>query len=168
MSFDTYFESLNLRIQNRKALDIIQKRSPTAEDQGATSCCRSGFCCWKRPGALEEADIPKIANFLGITEKSLFEEYLVVDRIEDLCLLPRRKEQEGGKMLNWRETYDIATPCVFLDEENGNACKIHDVKPCDCRAFKCWEPDENAKGATVSEEKLKEIGWDGYRPDDYD
>lgn len=146
------------------SLDLIKKEHPPAETQGKTECCNSGVCCWRRPGNLNEEDVSKIANFFGITEQELFQNYLIVDRIGDSwCLLPARKHQQTGQMINWEETYSIESPCIFLNIENK--CDIHEVKPFACREFKCWEKQE-VKINNFPKEKLIELGWDGNDPDD--
>ena len=144
----------------------IERQHPTAEHQGKTECCRSGVCCWRRPGALAEEDIAPLALHLGITEQELFRDYLVVDEIQGRrCLLPRRAHQEGGSMIGWEETYSVTTPCVFLDETHDNACKAHEAKPAACRNFKCWE-GENSTLPPISDERLRALGWDFVNPDD--
>lgn len=70
-------------------------------------------------------------------------------------------------MISSAETYDLDTPCVFLDEKNDNACKIHDVKPVGGKSFKCWEPDSGVE-PTWDKVDLVKLGWDGSNPDDYD
>lgn len=154
------FEALSLRIVFSENLAEIERRSQTAQKQGKTECCRSGLCCWRRPGALAPEDVPAIAAHLGITEQELFKQFLVVDRFSDLSLVPRRKHQEGGVFLPWQETYSLETPCVFLDTENGNACSIHPVKPHDCKRFRCWVNESN-EVTEMPREKLIELGWGG-------
>src|ERR1700730_3750536 len=118
--FADFFLADTLRQEFRSKLNQIQAKSPTAEDQNKTECCRSGVCCWRRPGDLDILDITKIASFLTITEKELFQNYLIVDKMGNgLNLLPKRAHQSGGEMVDWRETYSIKTPCVFLDIENN-------------------------------------------------
>lgn len=166
--FGRFIESGSLRQQSRLALAVIQAASPTASDKRLTECCRSGVCCWRRPGALAADDVPRIAAHLGVTEAELFAQCLVVDGWGDEeMLLPRRAHQTGGRMIGWRETYDTDSPCVFLDQENDNACRIHEVKPWSCRAFKCWEGN-GPDSPTMTTEELARLGWDGFNPDDYD
>lgn len=170
MSFlSNFFEIQSLAIEYEKKMEELEKKNPPASEQeGCTSCCRSGICCWRRPGALEESDVQPIADHLGLTPKELFAQFLVVDEIRgQLKLLPRRKTQEGGRKLGWRETYAIDSPCVFLGE--NNECTIHDVKPSECREFKCWESQEEKDVvAVIKEQFLLDLGWSGYDPDDYD
>ena len=61
------FGFMNLASQFASKLDLLEKKSPAAETQGKTECCRSGICCWRRPGALSREDVPKIAALLGIS-----------------------------------------------------------------------------------------------------
>jgi Fe-S-cluster containining protein len=168
MSFlSRWIEADSLRERNRKALRLYEQEHPSADVQGKTECCRSGRCCWRRPGCLDHDDVPKIAALLGLTSEELFQQYLVVDSgIGDstgYVLVPRRKHQEGGEMLDWRETYSFESPCVFLGE--GNACQVHDVKPVACREYKCWEGDSE-NYPEWSREQLMSLGWSGYDPDE--
>lgn len=160
----------NWHLQDRfvRKLRVIHESSPkAAEDIGETHCCRSARCCWTRPCDLGQGDPEKIAAHLGITPQELFKRDLVVD--EDgagkLCLRPRRGEQSGGVKLTSDQTFDIDTPCVFLDTKNNNACRIHDVKPQTGREYKCWEHSTNVPIPTWSEEALKELGWVGEESD---
>ena len=106
---------------------------------------------------------------LGLTPEQLFKQYLVVDQMDGtLMLLPRRVHQDGGEMIGWRETHSVETPCVFLDIPNGNACRIHDVKPVSCREFKCWEKGSHSGLVEFPKEQILQLGWSGYDPDEYE
>jgi Fe-S-cluster containining protein len=169
MSFlESFLELSSLKDTFLVQLHVIQATNPTARDQGKQECCRSGVCCWRRPGHLDPADVPRIAAYLGLSEKELFNRYLIVDILhDDLCLLPKRSHQEGGRMIGWRETFSLESPCVFLDVENGNACKVHPVKPKGCSEFKCWE-EQTETSYAFPKDGLMKLGWDGYNPDDSD
>lgn len=101
---------------------------------------------------------------MNLTPQELFKKYLAVDIFgTDYCLIFIRKHQIPGVMIPWRETYSLETPCVFLDEENNNACKIHNAKPEECATFKCWDRDKNpAPHYKMSREYLLSLGWDGH------
>jgi len=151
---------------------IADNASPQrAKVSGAATCQQSGVCCWTRPCDLFPGDERRIAVHLGVTVHELFASSLVVDDIQDgngYRLLPRRGQQDGGRYLTARETYDIDTPCVFLDVEHGNACKIHEVKPEGGRRFVCTMTDAEIKALPSpkwTEEQLRGIGWDGYSDD---
>ena len=152
---------------HRQLLQIADKH-PTAEMQGKSECCRSGVCCWRRPGCLEPADVPKIAAHLGLTENELFRQRLVVDEIGGVtCLVPARQHQVGeftGRMLPNDETFSIKSPCTFLGPDNS--CTIHEVKPHDCREFKCWT-GQYPEPCQFPEDQLKQLGWDGFDSDAY-
>lgn len=159
----------HLRERNLRVLQAYEEAHPRALTQGKTECCRSGVCCWTRPCQLGHDDPERIATHLGITVAELFSKYLVVDEIGlQLLLLPRRKEQEGGRYLSAAETFDCDTPCVFLGEDN--ACQIHDVKPVGGKHFKCWDPStgQPPEGVEWTEEALIRLGWDGLRDGDCD
>ncbi len=81
------------------------------ECQRCTACCR-----WPGQVKIAEAEITRIAAFLGLTEFDFIQEFtrLRADR-RGLSL----KERSGGD-------------CVFLD---GGDCRIQPVKPAQCRAF---------------------------------
>jgi len=80
-------------------------------------CRRCGECC-RQPGPVRvsTAEVDHIAAFLGLDPRAFVEEYA--------RLLPDRT----GLSLN--ETADHA--CVFLE---GSLCRIHAVKPAQCRGF---------------------------------
>jgi Fe-S-cluster containining protein len=149
---------------------IEQRNMPAFKRPGAKGCCRSGVCCWRRPCDLTPGDEVAIAAFLNTTPEALFKESLVVDGDpHDLRLRPRRVEQEGGKYLTSDQTFDIDTPCVFLDTANRNACRIHPVKPTTGAAFDCTKPEKyEPEGVTWSREALMGLGWDGSTEDDSD
>jgi Fe-S-cluster containining protein len=154
-----------LRDSGARKLDSLNQVHPTARMQGKAGCCQSGICCWRRPGEISEEDIPKLAQGLGISEQELFQKYLLVDRIRGILFLRlRRRHEPAGCMLGWLATWSMESPCVFLDETNGNACQVHSFKPTACRKYKCWERS-NMQSITVSEEGLHALGWDGYDPD---
>lgn len=154
-----WIEADILREQFINRLNQIKTKQVPANEQGKTECCHSAICCWRRPGELEEADIKPLADHLGVTKQQLFQQYLVVDKWgDDLKLVPRRKHQTGGVMLDWRETYSLESPCVFLTDQNK--CAVHEVKPVACRNFKCWEKQDKMEYG-VSKAKLLELGWDG-------
>lgn len=163
-----FVEAQSLRDGHRHSLRVLIRDRPDAGRQGKAECCRSGQCCWRRPGELSADDVPRLAARLGLSPPELFARYLVVDDIRDhLSLLPRRAGQEGGRMLGWRETYDLDTPCVFLGESGD--CSVHEDKPAACREFRCWE--EAPVPATPlpwAPEALRALGWDGVSPDDWE
>ena len=110
----------------------------------------------------------RLATHLDLSEKELFQQYLVVDQFHGKMVLRlRRAHEESGRMLDWRDTYSIASPCVFLRVDEGNACAVHEAKPQNCRDYKCWE-NSPAIFTDIPEAKLRELGWDGVDPDDVD
>lgn len=176
MSFFSLFSLLfatNHRheVAERKLRVIIDSADPKpAHLTGAKECQRSGVCCWRRPCELAPGDEQRIADHLGISKHQLFAEYLVVDDAGDgrLMLVPRRGQQAGGAMLTAEQTYDMDTPCVFLDVANRNACKIHPVKPSVGAAFVCTMTAAERRRLPRprwNEEQLRELGWDGIVPD---
>jgi Fe-S-cluster containining protein len=79
--------------------------------QRCTACCR-----WPGDVRLEDDEIPRIAAFLGLTESEFIERYT------------RLRTNRQGLSLIEREGHE----CIMLD---GDACRIHPVKPAQCEGF---------------------------------
>lgn len=158
------FEAMRLKGRFIAKLQMIEKAHPTAKTQGSDNCCRSGVCCWRRPGELSPDDLDKLAAHLGLTAPETFRQFCVVDKIDGLILRLRRAHEEGGRMLTWRDTYDLDTPCVFLDR-NESKCKVHEAKPANCAAYKCWTDNPVREMPVWTEGALTALGWDGFDPD---
>ena len=146
-----------------RKMGALQKKLKPAMYIKETKCLKCSYCCWQRPGSLDISDVENIAKFLKINAGELFKNYLVVDRIggeTEYCLLPRRKSQEDivGKFVPTDRTFDIDTPCVFLDEDK-KLCSIHEVKPQGCARMECWL--KNGETVHVSQKHLEALGWDG-------
>ena len=111
------------------------------------SSCTCPACvkaCRLVPGGLVPNDVKPIADFLGISQGELFGNYLVVGYYvgygtdeEDGCFLRPAKvnanghpiESTGAKVSwDWAASED---PCIFLKQDR---CRIHPVKPWNCRA----------------------------------
>ena len=159
---DVYFLMARAQTYERE-LKRRASDSASAQKNNKKSCQKCGFCCWKRPCSLVKSDVTRIAEYLGITETELFQQYLVVDEIDyNLVVLPRRKEQEdiAGKYVPNDRTYDIYTPCVFLRKDN--TCEIHPVKPLGGKEHKCWT-DVKVSDYGWSKQDVEALGWDGDR-----
>ncbi len=76
-----------------------------------TNCCR-----WPGDVRLEEDEIPRIAEFLGM------------DVAEFIGRHTRLRTNRRGLSLLEKENHE----CVMLE---GNACRIHPVKPAQCAGF---------------------------------
>lgn len=151
-------------IKHQSNVEKLHKKLKTnIKNENQNECEKCTFCCWGRPCSLAESDIKPIADYLKITPQKLFMEYLVVDEfnIGDFLLLPRRKSQAdiAGTFVPTKRTYDIDTPCMFLDETEKK-CTIHSVKPSGGREFKCWGDDTTAKNKYVSKSTLIELGFE--------
>lgn len=84
---------------------------------GVYECARCGNCCrWPGPVYVSEAEIRRIARFLDI-DRSEFKNLYI-------------RAVDCGKALSLSEKLDGS--CVLLD---GNRCKVHEVKPEQCRDF---------------------------------
>ncbi len=92
-------------------------------------CKRAANCCRHGSGALAGDDLKNISGFLKITEKELKKEYLEeIEKFNTKRLRPKLKRE--GKPYG---------PCVFLD---GKDCKIHHVKPLECKVGNCSKNGE--------------------------
>ncbi|AXA34862.1 MAG: YkgJ family cysteine cluster protein [Candidatus Hydrogenedentota bacterium] len=99
---------------------------PTGEELQITEfiCARCGNCC-RGEGFVRvfPNEAQRIAEFLGIPVEQFLREYTrVPDLAEDVAAGVRWLIDKPGPL---RE-------CIFLD---GNACRIHPVKPQRCRDF---------------------------------
>jgi len=79
--------------------------------QRCTACCK-----WPGDVRLEDEEIPVIAGFLGLSEADFIQQYT------------RLRSNRNGLSLIERENHE----CIMLD---GNACRIHPVKPGQCEGF---------------------------------
>lgn len=129
----------------------MESERGSAKHKGLEYCTKCGVCCHRATGMLQQKDLKPIADFLKITPEQLFKKFLVARKcIFDIWhVAPRRKGEKAGV-----ESYsiDINKSCVFFSKKNG--CKIHSVKPTECRTQQCW------KSAKVNKEKhLIRYGW---------
>lgn len=92
-------------------------RDVTLEPGVWYACQRCTACC-RQPGdvRLEEEEIAPIAAFLGLTETAFIQQFT------------RLRANRRGLSLKERENHE----CVMLD---GDACRIHPVKPDQCAGF---------------------------------
>src|SRR3989338_5957518 len=100
--------------KNTTLKEVVKLAHPCKCD-ACTVGCRYGS------GFLINDDLPKIAEFLGITEEVLRKEFLEeAEKFNTKLFRPKilRKNKPYGK-------------CIFFDEETG--CKIHEVKPLECK-----------------------------------
>jgi len=81
------------------------------ECQRCTACCR-----WPGDVRLEDDEIPTIAGFLGLSESDF------IDRFTRL-----RTNRQGLSLIE-KPNHE----CIML---NGNDCRIHAVKPRQCKGF---------------------------------
>lgn len=170
--FSNYYEQLErsmslrqsyLKILEYKRNEIREKFSDLFDKEGkiiTKECIKCGICCWQRPCSLDKNDVKNISEFLNITIKELFKNYLLVDKFESFCVLPRRHSQKdiAGKYIPAHRTFDIVSPCVFLNK--NNKCRIYEVRPIGACMCECWKdiPDSIIEW---SKEDLINIGWDG-------
>jgi Fe-S-cluster containining protein len=79
--------------------------------QRCTNCCK-----WPGDVRIEEDEIAPIAAFLGLSEAEFIRQYT------------RLRSNRRGLSLVEKQNHE----CVMLD---GNACRIHPVKPAQCAGF---------------------------------
>jgi Fe-S-cluster containining protein len=143
------------------------EQHPPAWKTGAYECQRSGCCCWTRPPRLTQQDLARLAERFGMTPAEFFKAYCVVDDpagSENCPVLARTHQLDNyvSHYLSSDETFSFESPCQFLDVENGNACKIHDVKPEECAGHRCWDKENETKVSVEwTREELLSLGWDG-------
>lgn len=161
--FQRMMENLEDRQRYVRGLNVLRSTYPPAIDQGKSECCKSGNCCWRAPGELTKEDLARLAVEFKMSEGEFFKSYCMVDAYDDglILRLSRSQYTERGRMTTARETYDIESPCVFLDTKNGNSCKVHAVKPEICREYKCWEQKEQPLMPYWTQDDLVALGWDG-------
>ncbi|NOX60207.1 MAG: YkgJ family cysteine cluster protein [Planctomycetes bacterium] len=93
----------------------------------AFECQQSGNCCSGEPGHVwvTKAEIAAIAKYLGIDDGWLPKKYL-----RRVGLRYSLTEHAGGD-------------CIFLQRNNGESgctgCRIHEVKPTQCRTWPFWD-----------------------------
>ena len=93
-------------------------------------CQGCGACCRIKSGIVRvgEAEIKRIADFLGMSEQSFID--------NETEVAPDRK----GLILKSRPD----DSCVYLTEDNR--CRIHPVKPDKCRTFPFeWKNEDSDK-----------------------
>lgn len=107
-------------------------------------CTQCGKCC-RRPGivVMTEEDILRASDYLGMDLHDFCERYLQYDEEDDLWFV----HVKPGK------------GCVFLSDER---CKIHDVKPAQCRTYPFW-PELLVDAQTWREEGMLCEGIDRGR-----
>ena len=85
-------------------------------------CSHCGNCC-KRCGelSLTPLDVFNISHYLGMSAKEFIEKYCDIGKGFDVCI----RSNESTKL------------CIFFtrDSENGNFCKIYEVRPRTCYLY---------------------------------
>ena len=93
-------------------------------------CGKCGNCCRHTGGFLVPEDVPKIAEFAGLTEADLKQHCLEEVNIFNTKML-RPLTIKKGKPFG---------ACIFFNTDEG--CVIHEVKPFQCRVGTCSEHGE--------------------------
>ena len=125
-------------------------------------CRRCGVCC-NHPCALHPDDLPKIAQFLKISEKELFRKYLILDYWigsdgNEFYLCTARQDGHSGEVADFGWAFSSA-PCIFL--KGKNECTIHPVKPLGAR--EC-NPISEKECDSLFKKKKAADAWKGKFP----
>lgn len=153
-----------LKKQDKRGKKRAFKNKPLEQKTNDPSKCRKcGVCCRRHPCSLHPEDLPKIANFLGLSIQETIDKYLIWsnDTLLEDCdykyyLRPMTKTEHKNKDEDNCIGYYLfeysLTSCVFLDDTT-NLCKIHPVIP---KGGKMWScdmeiTDENRKTVYIKE-----------------
>lgn len=139
------------------------------EKRISCDCDKCQSACTNKPGWFKPGEAEEVAEYLGLTIKELFDQYLAVDwfaKNKDLrifILSPSVKEGEPGGVF----PFDPDGECVFF--ESGK-CKIHPVAPFECKEY-CHDSSEKYSGrhelvakSWIGQEKYIESLL-GYKPE---
>ncbi len=155
----------------QRDLAKVAQRLRSSRENRSGQCERCGVCCWQRPPSLSRADLARLSQWRRLEPRAFFLRFCVVDDPGPHTLGPvlRRRHQKAlrGQWLPMRETYSIASPCVFLGRDG---CVCHDVKPEECTAAQCWGKEERSTDYGWTRDELTALGWDGHRfdPEEWD
>jgi len=89
------------------------------------SCEKCKECCTREAGWFLPEEVPLAAQYLSLSE---------ADFIEQFC---KKHDLDGKGIALSPKAKPNSTECIFL--ENG-LCKIHEVKPYECRKVFACEP----------------------------
>lgn len=157
------FQSMVLSRKYYDELEKLKKIHISAEVLHKNECQKCALCCWQRPCSFTKNDFETVVNYFNLTPEETFFKYFIVDGIgQGLMLLARRKNQEdiAGTYISCRRTYDIDSPCIFLNK--NNECIIHQIKPQEGMEQKCWDRSKiNKEHYIWNKEDLLNLGWDG-------
>ncbi len=95
----------------------------------AKECDRCGHCCSYGSGIFLEQDIARVADFLGIREEELINDFLEEQVHFNKKIYRAKLRKQKGRPYG---------SCYFFDKKHG--CMIHEKKPLHCRLTKgCGE-----------------------------
>jgi hypothetical protein len=103
---------------------------------GSRISCDCSTCkgaCQSKPGWFKPDEAEKVAEYLGITIRELFNDYLAVDWFqgkgdEIFVLSPATNNCETGSMFS----FNPKGRCIFFENDK---CKIHPVAPFECKEY---------------------------------
>ncbi len=111
-----------------------------------TTCKRCGKCCTQYPCNLLPQDIPRIAQYLGITDQEVIDQYLIIDYYatqfpEDMYFLVPKRENDhpNVRFASFGWAFQRISCVFFLPPRKvSTACRIHEVKPFGGQHMECW------------------------------
>ncbi len=109
-----------------------------------SQCLNCGECC-RIPGVFLPEQIPILANHLGLSVNSLFDQYLIAElcapddwHVPVFALSPVKAKPDGSRLS--QRVFDSAYAevrnlrCIFRD---SGKCRIHEYKPFACALLLC-------------------------------
>lgn len=106
---------------------------PTPFMRTVCDCNSCKECCRTMPGMLAPNDIPDIAEHLGISEKQLIEEHIVLGRGAKVARIFDSGKVEIIHIPTLTPRRKANGECHWLTEDGR--CSIHAVSPYGCRFF---------------------------------
>lgn len=110
-------------------------------DETVKKCIRCGKCCFNKQINLIPKEVKEICEYLKIPVEKFLEDYCDVKYLHHEIPIPAicLKNRSDGS-------------CIFLE---GNLCKIHPVKPWQCKAYPFIIPKKKMKCVAGIEFKAK-------------
>lgn len=167
------YEKFRLQTEYSNALARLTNQLQPAYLRNVKECVSCQLCCWRRPPFLLKNDLERLAEHQNLSPEQFFKEYCVVDRIGKVTgIILRRADQKeyAGKWLPYTETYNIESPCCYLDSNIG--CLVHTIKPYMCKIGCCTNTEEESRTKfngyaewSWEKDQLINLGWDGNADD---
>lgn len=114
------------------SLGITKKTPKEVLERHSSNCKNCGNCCNYDSGYVLKEDIPRIANFLKVSQQELKDSYLRE-------VIHFNKKIYKPKLIKKGKPYG---KCIFYDEQYN--CMINNVKPLHCKVCGCSEISSEA------------------------